>query len=860
MKVYISPKFRGEDKGDGGIRRVVEAQCKWLPSYGVEITEHSDRADVIALHAGMWVDSDKPTVAHCHGLYWSDYKWLKWALAINNDVIRTVRQSDACTAPSYWVAHALKRLLWVNPVVAYHGIDPDDWPEITSHDDYVLWNKARVDPICDPGPVNVLSQQAPRHRFITTFGEASSNIQITGPLPYLEAKKLVQQAAVYLATTRETFGIGTLEAMASGVPVLGWRFGGQAEFVLHKKHGYLAKYGDYDDLVAGLEYCYENRERLGQAARDYVLKRFTWQTRMETYAKLYSSLLRPRDAPKVSVVITNYNLGKYLPDAVRSVPISPEIETIVVDDASTEPLPVLPDHVKVIVNSSNQYLAEALNTGITAARGEYIVPLDADNMLLPNAINLLSSALDKDRSLDIAYGRMDVVEATGRRFTSTWPPERANLDEQLKHRNQISSTAMYRKRVWERIGGYRRRCHTAEDADFWTRALSIGFTGRRVTDASTFLYLDRGDSMSHAQKDWAWHAWYKWAGDPNTRAVSTGGKVLPIYENPAVSVVIPVGPGHERLVLDALDSLQNQSETSWEAIVINDTDSDLPWVYPWTRVLFNKRHGASTARNIGIQAAHGEYVLFLDADDYLYRDALAYMLEAMRQGACFTYSDWYLAETGEYKEAPDFDPNDVLRQLPYPVTCMYRRDDLLKHSIMFDEQFNHKGWEDWDFQLQVVAQAGLCGSRIAAPLFHYRMSTGNLREAAYLKREDMKYEIHAKWGDYIDGKVANMAVGCGGCGKARTFRTGVPVPPVTQAGPEAQTVMLEYTGEEEGLRWFVGRMSGLRYRFGTDAAHRTRAVDTRDAEHLLSLGYFKVQPSATSTNFEPLQAAGPPPK
>lgn len=866
VKVFISPRFRGEDKGDGGIRRVVEAQYKWLPTYEIDIADTPEDADVIALHAGTWIDTNKPTVAHCHGLYWSDYKWPRWALAVNKDVLRTLKQSDACTAPSKWVAHSLSRMGWLEPVIAYHGIDPIEWPAQTKYGEYVLWNKTRVDAICDPKPVDLLAARAKEHKFVTTFGTQTDNVLVTGTLPYQEAKQYVQHAGVYLATAKETFGIGTLEAMASGVPVLAWDWGGQSEFVIHKQHGYLAKPGDYADLQAGLEYCFEYREFLGNNAREYALQEFNWRKRIKVYADLYEDLYSNlRSRPYVSVVIPYYNLPDTIERAVMSAAANDPGEIIVVDDASPEPLPAsitVRQDVKIIRNETNQYLAEALNTGIAAANGKYIVPLDADNELAPNSLSILAGELEKDAGLDIAYGRMDVIH-NERRFTSQWPPEIARLSEQLRHRNQISSTAMYRRRVWERTGGYRRRCHTAEDADFWSRALALGFTGRRVTDATTLIYHDRSDSMSHTQKDWAWHYWYKWADDPVTKSPLAGGDALYTYENPVISVVIPVGPGHERLVLDALDSLQNQSLPLWEAVVVNDTGHDIPWLPPWVRVATTETHGAGSARNTGINFARGEYILFLDADDYLHSDALSYMHEAMRQGAGFVYSDWFVAETGEYKQAPDFDPELVLHQLPYPVTCLYKREDLLSHDILFDGQFDHKGWEDWDFQLQVIAREGLCGSRVAAPLFHYRMSTGTLREAAYLKRDDMKQEILAKWGDYIAGKVPNMAGRCGACGGGRTFSVSRIQTSSSNGAPEAApmpTVTLEYLSDEGGTRWFVGRVSGLRYRFGTDPDHRVKNVDARDAEYLLSLDYFKLRETAPATSgaFEAMQAAGPP--
>ena len=145
--------------------------------------------------------------------------------------------------------------------------------------------------------------------------------------------------------------------------------------------------------------------------------------------------------------------------------------------------------IRVINNTENLYLAGALNTGACASKGDYIIPVDADNMLgVPDTLQVLSYALDNDRDIDIAYGSMEVINPDNTRFVSTWPPSTFSLQAQLSHRNQITSTAMYRKRAWQRVGGYRRRCRTAEDADFWCRMTSFGAHAKKVTYAVCLVY------------------------------------------------------------------------------------------------------------------------------------------------------------------------------------------------------------------------------------------------------------------------------------------------------------------------------------------------------------------------------------
>lgn len=874
MKLYISPRYAGPDKGDGGIRRVIEAQERWLPKMGFELVNNINDTDIAAFHAGMWEDPNPniSVVAHTHGLYWDEYNWPgNWYERINKEVIRTLKQADAVSAPSMWVADALRRGMWLDPWVLYHGIEPTDWPERTSPEDgYILWNKTRVDPICDPEPLNRLAVMAQGEHFVSTFGDRRPNIEVTGNMPYEQGREYTRNAGIYLATSRETFGIATLEAMAAGVPVLGFAFGGQPEVVVHKQHGYLAKPGDYDDLLKGLEYIRAHHKYLSFSARQHVLEEFTWELMMQQYVRLYETVHQEkRGGVKVSFVITNYNLGRYLPQAVASAKaalskLTQSGEVIVVDDASTEPLPSVVEDDKeifVVKNPVNVYLAEALNIGIAHASGEYIYPLDADNYVDPVGFTDLVNALDKDRALDIAYGKMRVfgdADETSPGFVSGWPPAYADLDEQLRHHNQITSSSLYRKKVWRNIGGYRRRCPTAEDADFWTRALALGYTGRQVTEAPVLNYRDRSDSMSRVQKDWPWHEWYGWANSAD-RSWVRGGAVH-IHDVPLVSVVIPVGRGHERYVLDALDSLVAQNKTfwNWEAIVVNDTGKRIPWLHPWARVVNGQGKGVSHARNIGTHFARADYILYLDADDFLHPDALYHMYNVALSSTCprvFVYTDWFSAEDGARHNVEEFNPSDLLTKLPYPVSCLYKKNDLIDAGIRWDESFKD-GWEDWDYALQVVSK-GICGIRLAAPFLHYRLGTGSLRNRARSKLEEIKAKINDKW---INFKGNDMPASCGGCGGGRypslmaaVVDTGV----FEGVNLDTETSLIQYNAPEDwtGTRSFLGRVTGNRYRFSPQ--DRVKRVYNADVQGLLDLGFFSPLVNAIG-EVTALQADGPP--
>lgn len=227
IKVHISPDYLDKkDTGDGGIRRVSEAMIRHLPAFGVEHTRHVDEADIIVNHGAMltWAKG-KPIVNINHGLYWSRQSWGDAYQEVNEQVVESMARAVAHTAPSEWVARAIRRGGFWYPEVVYHGIDHRDFKP-GDNNGYVLWNKARADAVSNPDDLMNAARVLRSVPFWTTIGRATENVKVIGVTDYARMKEIVANAGVYLATTRETFGIGTLEAMACGIPIAGFMWGG----------------------------------------------------------------------------------------------------------------------------------------------------------------------------------------------------------------------------------------------------------------------------------------------------------------------------------------------------------------------------------------------------------------------------------------------------------------------------------------------------------------------------------------------------------------------------------------------------------------------------------------------------------
>jgi hypothetical protein len=267
MKVLMVPSVQQMGQEESGIKRVVEAYTRYLGGMGVEFVSDGSY-DVKAVHAGSVVDAD---VAHCHGLYWTaDYPAALWEWKSNAMVTMAVRNAKVVTVPSRWVAETFQRDMRFTPEIVPHGIEWSEWQHDNESEGYVLWNKNRVGDVCDAEAVSQLAALMPSTKFVTTFMPRASslNIRATGVRPHEEMKRIIQRAGVYLATTKETFGIGILEAMASGIPVLGYAHGGIVDLVQHGINGYLARPDDVKDLAQGLQYCLEHGDTLGGNGRE----------------------------------------------------------------------------------------------------------------------------------------------------------------------------------------------------------------------------------------------------------------------------------------------------------------------------------------------------------------------------------------------------------------------------------------------------------------------------------------------------------------------------------------------------------------------------------------------------------------
>lgn len=185
-----------------------------------------------------------------------------------------------------------------------------------------------------------------------------------------------------------------------------------------------------------------------------------------------------KDQPLVSVIIPCYNQANYLGEAIESVfeQSHRRFEIIVVNDGSpdnTSEVAALYPQVREICQR-NQGLAVARNVGFQGSKGEYLVFLDADDRLLPNALEIGLGYLTDHPKCAFVSGQFLYIAADGSPLPpSVRPPIEKDHYLELLRFNYIGmhSTVVYRRAMLESAGGFdiSGGVKGAEDYDLYLR-------------------------------------------------------------------------------------------------------------------------------------------------------------------------------------------------------------------------------------------------------------------------------------------------------------------------------------------------------------------------------------------------------
>lgn len=223
------------------------------------------------------------------------------------------------------------------------------------------------------------------------------------------------------------------------------------------------------------------------------------------------------------------------------------------------------------------------------------------------------------------------------------------------------------------------------------------------------------------------------------------------------SIIIPVY-NVDKYVQACLDSVIGQTFSDWEAICVNDGSTDGSSAIlaenasrdDRIKVIDQTNAGTATARNTGLRAAQGDYIFFLDSDDWLEEDSLQILANRLQGEDILCFSGKrYFESTGEYHPADvlsektyqkgmDYYNENALVHRDFAFVCVvlrvYNRDFLMRNRLFFDDDISY---EDnlWVPKTLYYAQTVTV---IPNVLYLYRIREGSkMRDVSLNRKMDM---------------------------------------------------------------------------------------------------------------------------
>ena len=213
---------------------------------------------------------------------------------------------------------------------------------------------------------------------------------------------------------------------------------------------------------------------------------FSLQVRLEDHSRLPLANIRGRrrwrdstagvTAPLISVIIPCYNQAHFLGEAIESVVAQsyPHFEIVVVDDGGTDKTAEVAGQYPGIlyVRQTNQGVAAARNAGLAESRGSHVVFLDADDRLLPNALEVGLAGFEAHPECAMVSGHHHQIGTDGSLLRKVPYPcvDREYYAEFLR-RNYLAmpATVMYRRSIFEALGGFDASVNPCSDYELYLR-------------------------------------------------------------------------------------------------------------------------------------------------------------------------------------------------------------------------------------------------------------------------------------------------------------------------------------------------------------------------------------------------------
>ena len=183
----------------------------------------------------------------------------------------------------------------------------------------------------------------------------------------------------------------------------------------------------------------------------------------------------------LSVVLSTYNDEKYIAEAIQSIldQTYPYFEFIIVNDGSTDStlniIKSFKDDRIVLIDKPNTGLIDSLNTGVRAAKYDWIARMDGDDIAEPYRFEEQVKAIKRD--IVLVSSQCSIIDSDGISIgTTRFLTSRIGimLSKVLEFPLIVHPVVLFKKKTFEVVGGYDKNMYVAEDYDLWCKISSLG--------------------------------------------------------------------------------------------------------------------------------------------------------------------------------------------------------------------------------------------------------------------------------------------------------------------------------------------------------------------------------------------------
>lgn len=482
------------------------------------------------------------------------------------------------------------------------------------------------------------------------------------------------------------------------------------------------------------------------------------------------------EPPLLSVVMPVYNPPReFLDKAIESVvnQVYQNWELCIADDASTDPTTKdalqrwagREPRIKIMFRQENGNISRATNSAAELTRGDYIVLMDQDDEISPDALGAVALYLSEHPETDILYSDDDKIDAQGERFAPQFKPDWS--PELLLSYMYFSHLFVLRRNLFFEAGRMRAGFEGSQDYDLALRATEIAGHIRHIPKVLYHWRALPGSTASRGSaKPESFDAGLRAVQDTLDRrgirakacqpdwAVKAGCGIFAYQfsdDGPRVAIIIPTRNNVE-VLKTCVQSLEKTTYKNFEVVII-DNESDDPATLEYLRTtrhrvlrIPNPGSGFNFAaiNNRAVEQVEAEYILFLNNDTEIVAPAWLSQMAGYASirgvgavGARLLFPDGRIQHAGvvhgyyngmagpAFKLLPASDPGYLSHAMvarnysAVTAACMLTRRDLFLEMGGFDEHNFSIAYNDVDYCYRLQASGHRVVYCPTAELIHH---------------------------------------------------------------------------------------------------------------------------------------------